>query len=190
MARKRMLFTFKEVAERGPYDEYPVLPVEVDPQLHLSRNDRDQPFYLSCSKDTVVVQMAGTGRVEFRDSSVNYFELTPGDFVYVPAGTHHRLHPDGENVTYRYRARNPGMESIVWYCEGCDDVLFSVDYDGEHVPVQTAYADACETFNTSTADRTCRSCAHVHPPLDLSAFRWREIAAELAADDSAAVSAT
>jgi hypothetical protein len=27
MARKRMLFTFKEVAERGPYDEYPVLPV-------------------------------------------------------------------------------------------------------------------------------------------------------------------
>jgi hypothetical protein len=30
----------------------------------------------------------------------------------------------------------------------------------------------------------------VHPPLDLTAFRWREIAAELAADDSAAVPAS
>ena len=87
MARKRMFFTFKEAVERGPFDEYPVLPEETDPQLHLSRNDRVQPFYALCGKDTVIVQMSGTGRVEFRDASVNFFDLEVGDFVYVPAGT-------------------------------------------------------------------------------------------------------
>jgi len=184
MARKRMFFTFKEAAERGPFDEYPVLPEEIDPQLHLSRNDRVQPFYLDCGKDTVIVQMAGEGRVEFRDASVNFFDLEVGDFVYVPAGTLHRIHPDGENVTYRYRARQPGAESLVWFCEGCGKELYRSDYDGNSVVVQTAYADGCDGFNGST--RTCAACGHVHPKIDLSAFRWREIAAELASQEPVA----
>jgi hypothetical protein len=183
MPRKRMFFTFKEAAARGPFDEYPMLPPEVDPQLHLSRNDRAQPFYAVCGKDTVLVQMAGEGRVEFRDASVNFFELETGDFVYVPADTPHRIHPTGENVTYRYRARRPGAEALVWYCDACNKELFRHAYDGDTVLVQTAYADGCEAYNS--AGRTCGACGHAHTALDLSGFAWREIAAELAREDAA-----
>jgi hypothetical protein len=182
MARKRMFFTFKEAAERGPFDEYPVLPEETDPQLHLSRNDRTQPFYAQCGKDTVIIQMAGDGRVEFRDASVNYFDLEVGDFVYVPAGTVHRLHPDGENVTYRYRARVPGPEAVLWICDACGSEVFRHDYDGTATLVQTAYADACDAYNASAATRTCTACKHEHAPIDLSPFQWREIAEELAGE--------
>jgi hypothetical protein len=52
------------------------------------------------------------------------------------------------------------------------------------VLVQTAYADGCEAFNAST--RTCAACGHVHPAIDLSAFGWREIAAELASEEPVA----
>ena len=187
MARKRItFFTFKEAAARGPFDDYPVLPAEIDPQLHLSRNDRVQPFYSVCGKDTVIVQMAGSGRVEFRDASVNYFEIDVGDFVYVPAGTLHRIHPDGENVTYRYRARLPGAESLVWHCEACDAELYRSDYDGDRILVQAAYADACDAYNGSAALRTCKACGHAHSEIDVSAFHWRDIVAELAGEPVAA----
>jgi AraC-like ligand binding domain len=185
MPRKRMLLTFKEAPARGAYDEYPVLPADVDPQLHLSRNDRVQPFYLSCSKDTVVVQMAGAGRVEFRDASVNYFDIGPGDHVCVPADTVHRLHPDATNTTYRYRAQIPGPEALLWFCERCETQLFRYDYDGSDVLVQTAYADGCEAFNASP--RACASCGNVHAAVDTNAFHWRAIAEEIGAEESAGV---
>jgi mannose-6-phosphate isomerase-like protein (cupin superfamily) len=185
MPRKRMLFTFKEAADRGPFDEYPVLPEETDPQLHLSRNDRIQPFYVVCGKDTVIASMAGTGRVEFRDASVNYFETETGDFVYIPAGTIHRLHPEGENVTYRYRARQPGAEAVLWFCEKCNAELFRYDYDGDATLVQTAYAEACDAFNASPATRTCKACGHEHAAIDVSPYHWREIAEEVAGEPAA-----
>src|SRR4051812_24014843 len=105
MARKRMLNTFKEAEAAGPYDEYPVLPADIDPQLHLSRNDRPQPFFLVCEKDTVLVQMAGRARVELRESSVLWWDVVPGDFLYIPGGTPHRILPDGVTVHYRYKAQ-------------------------------------------------------------------------------------
>ena len=181
-----MLLTFKEAPERGNYDEYPVLPAEVDPQLHLSRNDRVQPFYMTCAKDTIVVQMGGTGRVEFRDASVNYFDIEPGDFIYVPAGTEHRLHPDNENITYRYRAQHPGAESMTWRCDNCATELLRYAYDGDAVPIQAAYAAGCDAYNASSA-RTCKVCGHGHPELAHDAARWRALVAEIAAEDAAAV---
>ena len=54
MVRKRAFNIFQQAREAGPYDEYPVLPAEIDPQLHLSRNDRPQPFFLICERDTVL----------------------------------------------------------------------------------------------------------------------------------------
>ena len=87
MDRKRMLNGFKAAAEAGPYDEFPVLVPEVDPQVYLSRNDRPQPFYLICEKDTLLAQMAGTGRLFMKYSPVTVEPMQPGDFVYIPAGT-------------------------------------------------------------------------------------------------------
>ena len=90
MKRKKSFSTFEEAPKRGPYDEYPMLPPGVDPQLCLSRNDAPQPFYLICEFDTVLLQMSGAGRLLLREAPVLYHRMEPGDFVYVPAGVPHR----------------------------------------------------------------------------------------------------
>src|SRR5881397_2043913 len=46
MDRRRMLHTFKAAQEVGNYEDVPVLPADVDPQLYMSRNAVAQPFYL------------------------------------------------------------------------------------------------------------------------------------------------
>src|SRR5262252_2071864 len=65
MNRSRALSIFQEAKAAGPYDEYPVLPPDIDPQLHLSRNDRPQPFFLICEHDCVLTQMSGRATVLF-----------------------------------------------------------------------------------------------------------------------------
>src|SRR5246127_3881675 len=91
MRRKNRFETYKEAASRGNYDEFPMLELGIDPQLHLSRNSVAQPFFLVCEQDTIVTQMSGSARIEFRNSPANYFTMAIGDFVYVPGGTPHRL---------------------------------------------------------------------------------------------------
>src|SRR6185312_11278829 len=89
----------------------------IDPQLHLSRNRVKQPFFLICEQDTMLAQMSGEARVEFRAGPVRYFDMTVGDFVYVPAGTPHRIVPKTESVHLRYKAEKPGLEAVAWYSE-------------------------------------------------------------------------
>ena len=43
MAREHIVFSFRAAAGAGNYDELPMLPKDVDLQVHLSRNDRPQP---------------------------------------------------------------------------------------------------------------------------------------------------
>jgi 3-hydroxyanthranilate 3,4-dioxygenase len=45
-----MLHTFKAALEMGNYEDVPVLPTSVDPQLYMSRNTVAQPFYLICGR--------------------------------------------------------------------------------------------------------------------------------------------
>ena len=97
MRRKNRFSTFKEAAARGNYDEFPMLEIGIDPQLHLSRNSVAQPFFLICEQDSMVAQMSGAARIEFRNSSVGYFNTEIGDFVYVPGGTPHRIVPKSES---------------------------------------------------------------------------------------------
>ena len=54
MRRKNRFETYKEAAARGNYDEFPMLELGIDPQLHLSRNNEAQPFFLICEQDTIV----------------------------------------------------------------------------------------------------------------------------------------
>ena len=181
MSRKRMLHTFKEAAGRGPYDEYPVLPPEVDPQLHLSRNDRPQPFFLICEKDCVLIQMSGKGKVEFRDSSVLWTSMVPGDFVYVPARTPHRILPEEPSVQHRYKARVAGFEAVCWYCPDCGKRIAIDKWDTAVELPQEAYLRAVRAFNDDAARRRC-VCGTVHPAIDLAPYRWEEIARELKED--------
>lgn len=166
--------------QRGPYDEYPMLPPGIDPQVHLSRNDRPQPFYLICEHDCVLVTMTGTGRVLFPVGSVRYWDLESGDFVYVPGGTPHRIVPSEECVHLRYKAEKAGLEAVAWLCDECGHEMSRVVWDTAVELPQSAYQRACESFNTTAAARTCSECGHQHPPIDLSAFGWGRITAELA----------
>jgi 3-hydroxyanthranilate 3,4-dioxygenase len=174
-----MLDTFQAAQTSGPYDEYPVLPAEVDPQLTLSRNDRPQPFYLTCAKDCVLAQMSGSGRLLMRDSAVRYFDLIPGDYVYVPAGTPHRMMPSETSIQYRFKAANSGLEAVSFYCEACNQELHTVTWDTEQQSPQAGYLRATSNFNASPEQRTCSKCGAVHPAIDLAGFRWAEIATEL-----------
>jgi hypothetical protein len=177
--RKRMLNGFKAAVEVGPYDEFPVLVPGIDPQVYLSRNDRPQPFYLICEKDSLLVQMAGTGRLLMKYSSVLWEPMQPGDFVYIPAGTPHRYVPTTESLQTRYKAEPAGLEGVAWFCETCGTEIAREEWDTTQRLSQEAYWAACETFNTDADRRTCPSCGQVHPHADVSGVRWQEIAAQL-----------
>jgi 3-hydroxyanthranilate 3,4-dioxygenase len=180
MRGKMMFMTFKEAESAGHYDEYPMLPVGVDPQLHLSRNDRPQPFFLVCEKDCVLVQMSGRGLVRFASGPTRWFGMEPGDFVYVPAGTPHRIEPATASVQYRYKARQAGLEAVEWYCESCGHALWRHTFETSAIVPQRAYADACVAFNADAKRRTCARCGREHPVVEFPESRWRQIAEELA----------
>ena len=179
MNRSRALSIFQEAKEAGPYDEYPVLPPDIDPQLHLSRNDRPQPFFLICEHDCVLTQMSGRATVFFKDANVLRFALRPGDFVYVPAGTPHRILPETESIQIRYKAREAGGEGAAWYCDKCGEEPWRSEWNTADELPQNGYWKSCEAFNQEVAHRTCTGCGTVAPTIDLNGFRWREVATEL-----------
>jgi 3-hydroxyanthranilate 3,4-dioxygenase len=179
MQRRRRLQTFKAAEDAGPFDEFPVLSVGVDPQLHLSRNDRPQPFFLTCAKNTALVQMTGRARVFMKNSSVNYFDLIPGDFAYIPAGTPTRIVPHDVAIQYRFKAGNAGLEAISWYCDDCGNLLFHRVWDTANKVSQRAYLEGVSAYNAETEARICRRCGRVHDGVTLAGFRWSKIAIEL-----------
>ncbi len=185
MKRKKSFATFDEAPRRGPYDEYPMLPPGVDPQLCLSRNDVPQPFHLVCELDTVLLQMSGTGRLHLRESPVLYHRMEPGDFVYIPAGMPHRYVPDTESVQLRYKAEKAGLEGVTWYSDATGARAGTVVWDTAAELSQEGYLRACNAFNSDAALRSCAATGEVLGPLDLAPFRWREAADELRAEGAA-----
>ena len=175
-----MLHAFKAAKEVSNYEEVPVLPVKVDPQMFLSRNSVAQPFYLICGKDTVVVQMSGTATMYLKDSSVNRFHMSVGDHVYVPAGTPHRIVPNEESIQIRYKARSAGLEGVSWFCPGCDRELHRVEWDTATTVSQQVYHDACAAFNEDETLRRCIYCGAQHPRIDMKPFAaWQSLAEQL-----------
>ena len=65
LRRRRQFSILKELPNLRSLDEFPLTDPEIDPQVHVSKADVDQPFFLICEKDTVLVQMTGEGRVVF-----------------------------------------------------------------------------------------------------------------------------
>jgi 3-hydroxyanthranilate 3,4-dioxygenase len=174
-----MFPAFKAALDAGNYTDLPELPATVDPQVYLSRNSVPQPFHLVCGKDTVIAQMSGEAVVYLKDSSVNRYNLVPGDHVYVPAGTPHRIVPLTESVQLRYKAPSAGMEGVTWFCEQCGFELARAEWDTVEVVPQRAYLETCAAFNDSEF-RTCRRCGTRHPAIDLELFAsWNDVATAL-----------
>jgi len=95
--RKKTLNVFKDAHDAwGSFDDFPVGQPGTDPMPHLSRNRCAQPFFLVAEADHVLVQMAGSGRIELRGHAT--MQLEPGDTVYIPACVPSRIIPDGENI--------------------------------------------------------------------------------------------
>lgn len=177
--RKNMFNLFREGEKLASFDEFPMLRPDVDPQLHLSRNEVDQPFHLICEKDTVVAQFSGLSRLEFTDGPVRYFDLAPGDYAYVPAGMAHRVRTVESGVFLRYKAREPGAETVLWLCAGCGSELERFDMDASAAPAQQGYQAACEQFNAAEGGHDCPQCGANHPAVDMSPFRWQSVADKL-----------
>jgi 3-hydroxyanthranilate 3,4-dioxygenase len=185
-----MFQAFKAAGEAGDYTELPMLPAQVDPQVFLSRNSVPQPFFLVCGKDTVIAQLSGEAQLQLRDSSVNTFALAPGDNVYVPAGTPHRIVPLTEVVQLRYKPAKAGLEGVAWFCEECGLELCRAEWDTAEVVSHRAYYDACLAFNADPQARACRRCGTEHPSVDLDRFTaWLGIAKELEDERAAAAKA-
>jgi 3-hydroxyanthranilate 3,4-dioxygenase len=146
---------------------------------YLSRNRVPQPFYLASEHDRVLVHLGGRGHIEFREASVNYFELVCGDFVYLPANTPSRIMPETPCLQLIYRAEPWGQETALWYCAGCGAELHRIALDRAEGLLQRAYWAACQAFNADPAARTCSRCAAIQPPLDLTGIRWPEVAAAI-----------
>ena len=161
-----------------------MLPAGIDPQLHLSRNDTKQPFWLICEKDTVLITIAGAGKVEFVAGPARYHTLAPGDFVYVPSGTPHRIVPSAPCVHLRYKAEHAGLEGVAWYCETCGTELHREVWDTADELPQEGYLRATRAFNADAKRRTCK-CGAAHPAIDLTPYKWAEVAAEIRKDMAA-----
>lgn len=184
--RKKTFQVWREAMKVGAYDEMPMLPGDKQVQVHLSRNSRPQPFYLICGKDTLISLMSGAASVEFKGAAVDHFALKPGGFVYVPAGTPHRIVPDGTCVIMRYKQMHAGLEGVAWYCDNCDAEIYREVWDTEAALSQSKYDEICSRFAADETLRTCRHCGRRHPAPDLEGIRWSEVAREIAAASSAA----
>jgi 3-hydroxyanthranilate 3,4-dioxygenase len=174
--RKKMVHAFEAARDCGPYDELPVLVADRDPQLHLSRNDRPQPFFLICSSDTLLAQLSGTAILELKYSPVQYHRLEPGDVVYVPAGTPTRIRPEAPSVHLRYKALHAGLEGVAWFCTACGQEVHREEFDTEEELSQDGYWRACTTFNADVELRRCPECGKEHELVDLTGIRWPEVA--------------
>ena len=180
--RTKIADLFSVAQKAGPYGELPAPPADFDPQIHVSRNEGVQPFFLTCERDSVVTTLSGEGQIEFRDTNVLHFRVAPGDFVYVPAGTPHRIRPEQPMVQFRYKALDPGREVVSWYCPDCNAELWRREFDASSEIPQRIYIEATEEFNRTEELRRCAKCSAVHPVVDVSGTRWAEIAAWLEAE--------
>jgi 3-hydroxyanthranilate 3,4-dioxygenase len=82
----------------------------------------------------------------------------------------------------RYKARQPELEGVAWYCPNCDAEVFRQEWALSETLSQEGYQRACEAFNADREKRVCPRCAREHPPLDLSGIRWLEVAEAVRAE--------
>ena len=174
---RQMFHTFKESEKAGPYDEHPMLPPGVDPQLHLSRNDRPQPFYLICGKDCVLVQMSGRGQGPFRGGvrcATTRLSRAISSMCRPACPT--ASCPRATACSTATRPPKPGWKALPGIATSCGAEVHRQIWDTAKTVPQRGYIEACAAFSGSDDARTCSSCGAIHDKVDFDTARWQEIA--------------
>ena len=70
---------------------------------------------------------------------------------------------------------------MAWYCGGCGAELHRDVWDSDKTLSQDMYHRTSERFADDAHLRTCKGCGAVHPAPEFTAFRWDEVAKEIAA---------
>lgn len=176
LVRQRFADVFSLAAAAGPSAFWPVMPAGLDPQFHVSGNDRDQPFHLVHDHDAILVHFSGRGAVRFPEGPVRHHALKPGDHVYLPAGLPYRVTVDEPSVQLLMKAAATAVEAVAFYCPRCGQLVDRVDFDAVAELPQRAYQRIVVAFNDDEARRHCAGCGTTHPAIDLGAFGWIRIA--------------
>ena len=158
-----------------------MLPDDKQVQVHLSKNDRPQPFYLICGKDSLLVLMSGAATVEFKGTGIQYFALKPGSFVYVPAGTAHRIVPWETSSVLRYKQMHAGLEGVGWYCDSCGAEIYREVWDTETTVSQAKYEEISSHFAEPTprCGPVATAARPIQRPISPAMF-WSEVASAIA----------
>jgi hypothetical protein len=184
LERKKTSNVFKEAQRTwGSFDDFPIGQLGLDPMPHLSRSSTPQPFFLVTELDEVLIQMAGTAEIQFRELDTASMCLVPGDTVYLPAGVPSRIVPQGEVVQIRLKGQPPLREAIAWYCECCGELVHAHEFS-DPIP-QRQYWQTVTAFNADAALRTCGACGAVHPAVDLGDIAWPQVVEALEAETEA-----
>jgi hypothetical protein len=183
LERKKTSNVFKEAQRTwGSFDDFPIGQLGLDPMPHLSRSRTAQPFFLVTELDEVLIQMAGTAEIQFREleGGPSTMCLTPGDTVYLPAGIPSRIVPQSDAIQLRLKGQPPHREAVAWYCQECGELVHAHEFC-DPIP-QRQYWDAVQRFNSNLELRTCGACDEVHPTVDLGDIAWPEVAQALEAE--------
>jgi hypothetical protein len=180
LERKKTSNVFKEAQRTwGSFDDFPIGQLGLDPMPHLSRSSTAQPFFLVTELDEVLIQMAGSAEIEFRelDSGPSTMCLRPGDTVYLPGGIPSRIIPNGEVIQLRLKGQPPLREAVAWYCQDCGELVHAHEF-ADPIP-QRQYWQALQAFNADAGLRTCGACGEVHPIVDVGDIAWPQVAQAL-----------
>jgi hypothetical protein len=179
MQRSREFNVLAVGLEARSCDEWPLVPDGVEPQVDISRNTVPEPFFHVFDHDTVIVGMAGSGRVDLHDTNVLWEPIQPGDFVYIPAGAPSRIVPDDALLTIRFTGDARARQTCAWFCEQCGVEQYRFTWDATTARPQNGFIAATGAYAQERAGVGCDRCGAAMPALDLSSFRWAELAAQL-----------
>jgi 3-hydroxyanthranilate 3,4-dioxygenase len=115
--------------------------------------------------DEIFYQLKGTIYVKHRDAAgqLQVAEVHEGDVMIITAFTPHLpIRPPETLGLVIERPRVAGeQDGIVWYCDGCGQVLHQLALDCQDI--ETHLKQALDAFHANLALRTCARCGSVLP---------------------------
>jgi 3-hydroxyanthranilate 3,4-dioxygenase len=114
--------------------------------------------------DEILYMLKGDMILEYMDGGRRHRQpIREGELMLVPALTPHSPHrpADTWGLVVEIKRRPDQSESLLWFCERCDEQLHAVTM---HVgDIERDLKVAIQQFDASVKLRTCPTCSHVQP---------------------------